>query len=122
MFSASRNNVSSSSVVGKTLNSAGRTMYMATIITTTDSMMSVTMRMSSTKGGRGVIRVTTIARTASGTASSRKPRPDSRGRPFQGAGAAMLFVISTLVTSAYDAGSRPFMRRNMYARTSATAL
>ena len=49
MFSASRNRVSSSSVVGKTLNSTGLRMYIATIITTTDIMMSVTMRMSSTK-------------------------------------------------------------------------
>ena len=47
-------------------------MYIATIITITDIMMSVTIRMSSRKPGSGVISAITIARTAMGTASSPK--------------------------------------------------
>ena len=70
MFSASRNSVSNSSVVGNTLNSTGRPMYIATIITMTDIMMSITIRKSSTKLGSGVISAMTIAKTAMGTASS----------------------------------------------------
>ena len=69
-MSASRNRVSSSSVVGKTLNSTGLRMYIATIITITEVMMSVTIRTSSRKPGSGVIRAITIPSTASGTPSS----------------------------------------------------
>ena len=74
MFSASRNSVSSSRVVGKTLNSTGLRMYIATIITITDIMMSVTIRTSSRKPGSGVISAITIPSTASGTPSSRQLR------------------------------------------------
>ena len=72
MFSDSRNSVNNRSVVGKTLNSTGRRMYIATIITTTDIMMSVTMRRSRAKGGSGVMRAMTIPSTASGTPTSRQ--------------------------------------------------
>ena len=70
MLSARRNKVSSRSVVGKTLNSTGLRIYMATIITTTDIMMSVTMRTSSMNPGSGVISAITMPRTAMGTPSS----------------------------------------------------
>jgi len=62
--------VSSSNTVGKTLNSTGRPMYIATIITITDMVRSMTIRKSRTKLGSGVISATTIINTATGTASS----------------------------------------------------
>src|SRR6266542_721442 len=71
MFKDSRNSVSSSKVDGNTLKSTGRRIYIATIVTTTDTITSVTIRMSSTNGGRGVINATTMASTAIGTARSR---------------------------------------------------
>src|SRR5580692_4548336 len=67
---ASRKSVSSNSTVGKTLNSTGRPMYMATIITMTDIIRSNTIRMSSRKLGSGVMRAITMRRTAMGTPSS----------------------------------------------------
>ncbi len=66
-LSARRKSVSNSSTVGKTLNSTGRPMYMATIITMTDIMRSSTMRMSSMKLGSGVMSAMTISSTAMGT-------------------------------------------------------
>jgi hypothetical protein len=69
-LSARRKSVSNRSTVGKTLNSTGRPMYMATIITITDIMRSSTMRMSSMKLGSGVMSAMTISNTAMGTASS----------------------------------------------------
>ena len=74
MFSASRNSVSSSSVVGNEVNSTGRTRYSETISTVTDIRMSVTISRSSTKPGSGVIRATTMPSTASGTAISAERR------------------------------------------------
>ena len=60
-------------MVGKTLKSTGRRMYTATIMTITDSMMSVTIRKSSSAPGMGMISARTIATTAIGTAISPKP-------------------------------------------------
>src|SRR5690242_12847901 len=85
MFSARRKSVSSSNVVGKDVNSTGRTRYSETIRTVTDARMSVTIRRSRMKPGRGVIRAMTIARTAIGTAISRR---SSRGRARIQAGLA----------------------------------
>src|SRR5438445_1390807 len=67
MLSARRNSVSSSSVVGKTLKSTGRRMYIDTISTTTDIMMSVTSSTSKRKLGMGVISARMITSTAIGT-------------------------------------------------------
>ena len=88
MFRARRNSVSSRSVVGKTLNSTGFRMYMETIITTTDIMMSVTIRMSSMKPGTGVISAITMPSTAIGTPNSFQ----LVNRSFHGAGAAIAFA------------------------------
>src|ERR1022692_4982531 len=70
MFKARRNSVSSSNVVGKTLNSTGLRMYSATIITVTDIIMSKTSSTSSRNGGTGVISARTMPNTATGTPSS----------------------------------------------------
>ena len=70
MFSASRNSVSSSRVVGKVLNSTGFVMYIETIRTTTDSMMSAAISRSRRNAGNGVIIAITIASTPTGTAIS----------------------------------------------------
>ena len=70
MFSARRNSVSSSRVVGNDVNSTGRTRYSDTISTVTDIMMSVTISRSSRKPGSGVISAITMASTAIGTAIS----------------------------------------------------
>jgi hypothetical protein len=86
-------------VVGKTLNSTGLRMYMATIITTTDIMMSVTMRTSSTTPGSGVIRAITMPRTAMGTPSSFQLANAS----FHGAGAAIAFAGAANVWFAFAA-------------------
>src|SRR5436190_3053553 len=69
-FNASRNSVNNSRTVGNTLNSTGRPIYMATIMTITDIMMSNTISRSRMKPGNGVISATMIARTAIGTPSS----------------------------------------------------
>src|SRR5271170_8434419 len=69
-LSARRNSVSNNRTVGKTLNSTGRPIYMATIITMTDIMRSSTIRKSRMKLGSGVIRAITIISTAMGTPSS----------------------------------------------------
>ena len=86
--------MSNSSVVGNTLNSTGRVIYIATIITITDIMMSVTIKMSSMKPGRGVIRAMTIASTAIGTPRSLAPEKSIPPKPFQAAGAVMDFVCA----------------------------
>src|SRR5689334_15033869 len=70
IFKARRNKVNNSSMVGNTLNSTGRVMYIETIITITDIIRSVTIRKSSRKLGKGVISAITIASTANGTANS----------------------------------------------------
>src|SRR5579875_3451441 len=69
-LSASRNMVSSSNVVGNTLKSTGFRIYMVTMSTMTDIMMSSTINRSSNAGGTGVINAITIASTATGTVNS----------------------------------------------------
>ncbi len=69
-LSASRNKVSNRRVVGKTLNSTGFVMYIATISTMTDIMMSQTINKSSRMLGIGAINAITIPSTAAGTANS----------------------------------------------------
>src|ERR1035441_1163712 len=63
---------------------------MATIITTVDIMMSVTIRTSSMKPGSGVIKAITMPRTAMGTPSSFQLVNAS----FHGAGAAIAFACA----------------------------
>ena len=71
-------------------------MYIVTINTTTDVMMSSAIRRSSRNGGSGVIKATTIASTAIGTANSPKfgiRKPDiplgvRRGIAWEGAAIA----------------------------------
>ena len=70
MLRARRKSVSSSSVVGKTLNSTGRLIYMATIRTVTEIMMSMTSKKSSRAPGRGVISAMMMLTTAIGTLNS----------------------------------------------------
>ncbi len=67
MFSASRNSVSSSSDVGKTLNSTGFVMYMDTISTITEIVIFELIRMSSRNDGIGAIIAITMPNTPSGT-------------------------------------------------------
>src|ERR1700749_2665470 len=69
-FRARRKRVRSSRVVGNTLKSTGFVIYIATIRTMTDIIMSVTIKRSSTNGGMGAISATITARTAAGTANS----------------------------------------------------
>ena len=71
--------------MGKTLKSTGFVMYIATISTMTDIMMSATISKSSRKLGMGAISATTIARTAAGTANSLSVSSETFG-PFNGAG------------------------------------
>ena len=71
-LSANRKSVSNNSAVGKTLNSTGLRMYIVTINTMTDIMMSTTISKSSSSDGIGVIRAMTMASTAMGTAMSPK--------------------------------------------------
>src|ERR1035438_3520541 len=99
MFSASRNNVSNSSVVGNDVNSTGRTRYSETIMTVIDISRSVTISRSSTKPGSGVISAITIPSTASGTANWRnsssagaRPQPGDPAAAGNPAGAAMVFA------------------------------
>ena len=99
MFRASRKSVNNSRVVGKTLNSTGRVIYIATIITITDIMMSATIRMSSTNPGNGVISAMTIARTAMGTVSSLTSVRLIPPNPFHIAGAVMAFVSAKFSNS-----------------------
>ena len=78
MFSASRNSVSSSSVVGNTLNSTGRVMYIATSSTMTDNMMFGAISTSRSNAGSGAIIASTMPSTPIGTAMSGQgsaPRP-----------------------------------------------
>jgi hypothetical protein len=70
MFNARRNNVSSSSDVGNTLNSTGRVMYIETRRTITEMVMFALMRKSSRNDGSGAIIAMTIPSTAMGTLSS----------------------------------------------------
>ena len=73
-------------------------MYIATIITITDIMMSVTIRASSTKPGSGVISAITMPRTAMGTPSSFQLRQyDAESGCLHGAGAAMALVCATML-------------------------
>src|ERR1041384_1738609 len=91
-FSDRRNKVSRSSVVGKTLNSTGRVIYIETIITMTDIMISITIRMSRRKPGRGVMSAITIARTAIGMV--RSPSAVRENAIFRGAGRALVAISS----------------------------
>ena len=92
-FSARRNSVSSSSVVGNELNSTGFTKYSETIRTITDIMMSAAISRSSRNAGSGVISATTIASTASGTAISlRAASGEPAAAHLAVAGAAMAFA------------------------------
>src|ERR1017187_6354213 len=77
MLSARRNNVSNNRVVGKEVNSTGRTRHRDTIRTITDTRMSVTIRKSRIIPGSGVINAITMASTAKGTSS---PPSGSMGR------------------------------------------
>src|SRR5258706_4963382 len=78
MFSARRNSVISSRVVGKTLNSTGRVICIETSITITERVMFALIRRSRTKDGSGVIIARTIPKTASGTPNSASvPRRDA---------------------------------------------
>src|SRR5690242_12235603 len=72
MFRARRNNVINNKVVGKTLNSTGFVMYIATRRTITDMVILALMRMSSRNGGSGMIIARTMASTAIGMVSSRQ--------------------------------------------------
>src|SRR5579871_2946744 len=67
ILSARRNSVSSSKVVGNTLNSTGRPMYMATNSTMTESVMLALISRSSRKLGMGRIIAMMIPITARGT-------------------------------------------------------
>src|SRR5215217_4737352 len=70
IFSASLKRVSSRRVVGNVLNSTGFVMYIDTISTTTDNMISAEIRKSRRNAGSGVIIAITMARTPTGTAIS----------------------------------------------------
>ena len=59
-------------MVGNTLKSTGLRMNSATIMTITESMISVTINRSSRSPGRGVINAIRIPSTASGTPNSRR--------------------------------------------------
>lgn len=59
-----------SSVVGYTLNSTGRVIYMPMTSTITDNVMFMAISASSTIAGSGMIIVRTIDSTAMGTARS----------------------------------------------------
>ena len=82
MFSASRNSVSNSKVVGNTLKSTGLAgCTPRPSCTITDNMMSSTIRKSSSIAGMGMISAITIATTAIGTAISPSPIGDHRAAP-----------------------------------------
>src|ERR1700677_4246105 len=119
MFKARRNSVNSSSVVGKTLNSTGFRMYIETIMTTTDIMMSVTIRPSSTTPGSGVIKAITMPRTAIGAASSFQFERNAVDSDVHGEGAAIALVCAKLAGSSSHtythAGRLPFISLKMYA-------
>ena len=69
-FNARRNSVIKSSAVGKTLNSAGFVMYIATSRTITDMVMLTLIRMSRKNVGSGVIIANTMPKTEMGITSS----------------------------------------------------
>src|ERR1700680_3667716 len=100
-FKASRNRVNSKSTVGNTLNSTGRPMYIATIMTMTDIMRSITIKQSIIKLGRGGMSEMTINSTAIATASS--PALDSpagfSGLAATGTVAARICAIAQAQTS-----------------------
>ncbi len=109
-FKASLYSVSNSSVVGKTLKSDGRWMYMAVIITMTDIMMSTTSSRSNRKGGRGAMRAITMASTATGTASSAAPPPEKNSSGFHPVLAiAAASAIPDISRFFPYPGNRPFM-------------
>ena len=96
-----RKNVSSRSVVGKTLNSTGLVIYIETSSTTTEIVMLELISMSSRNAGSGMIMASTTPRTAKGTLSSAKvPMPPAkrlgeaatglRFGPFERGGVALL--------------------------------
>src|SRR5579871_4563061 len=77
MFRARRNNVNSSSVVGKMLNSTGLVMYIETSSTITETVMLALISRSNKNDGIGMIIASTMPRTAKGTAiSPRFPNRD----------------------------------------------
>lgn len=69
-FSARRNSVISSRVVGKTLNSTGRVTYIPTSKIITLSVMLAEINRSTRNGGIGTTMARTMPSTALGTASS----------------------------------------------------
>src|SRR5580704_13626590 len=100
---ARRNSVSKSNVVGNDVNSTGRTRYSDTISTVTEAMISVTISRSRTKPGSGVISATTMANTASGTASSLSALSGTAANIFEILGAA-----SALAGLIHQPGNFPF--------------
>ena len=73
MFSARRNSVISSSVVGNTLKSAGLVMYIATSSTITDIVILPLISRSRKNDGSGVIIAITMPSTTTGMAISMPP-------------------------------------------------
>src|ERR1035438_3355677 len=96
-FSARRNRVSRRRTVGNTLNSTGRPIYMATIITTTDIMRSSTIKKSNTNRGSGVMRAITISSTTMGTPSSLTLDKRRAASGFAGAGAGAEVVAARVI-------------------------
>src|ERR1039458_7426914 len=96
-FSARRNRVSRRRTVGNTLNSTGRPIYMATIITTTDIMRSSTIKKSNINLGSGVMRAITISSTTMGTPSSL-----TLDKRRAASGFALTIAVSVLI-SAFNA-------------------
>src|SRR4051794_31970849 len=97
ILSARRKSVRRSKVVGNVLNSTGFVMYIETISTMTDNMMSAEIRKSSRNAGSGVIIAITIARTPTGTAIS--PIVSRVIAPGTFAATATLFDISIFLPS-----------------------
>ena len=103
MFRASRNIVSKSSVVGNTLKSTAFRMYTETSSTITESVMSTTIRKSSSIDGMGMMSATTIATTARGTAISLHPIGEpgiARSLGFAATAAVKLLAPSTYAYAA----------------------
>src|SRR6266849_1588698 len=106
MLSARRNKVISNSVVGNTLNSTGRMMYMETISTITDIMMSVTKKKSSRKLGMGAMSARMMASTAMGTAISLHEKRGMTAEP------GAIATITALASAIYATPRRrPCMSR-----------
>src|SRR5579885_1273691 len=127
MFSASRHRVINRSVVGNTLNSTGRVIYIETRSTTTDSVILALISTSSRNDGIGAIMASTIPSTARGTAKSHSfdngaamTPPPARGVDFFAGGraagginpgvepeAGAIWGVLAAIVKSY--GKRPFM-------------